>query len=136
MSVFDMMAKKLASQAKRVIIGFPSQDNAKATGLQYSVEYYAKESVNTSRSDTHKLVAKVAHKVLTSEEFLSKVEELVDKFVSEELHVAYENSGLKAEDEEQEKNGKKIVIPKPARAAATKKSPAKKTASKAKTTAK
>lgn len=128
MSVLDMFHRKIVSNAERVVIGFPSGDNMKATGLHYSAEYYAKESVNTSKSDMHKLVAKIANKVLTSDELHEKVRELIDKFAAEELALGYEKSGLEAEDKEQDKNGEKIVAAKP-----VKKSAAKKAASKAST---
>ena len=130
MSVFDIVRQKLISQAKRVVIGYPSKDLGKATGLYYSAEYYARESVNASRSDMHKLVAKVANMVLESEELHDFVGELIEKYSTDEIIMGYENSGLKEEDNEQEKNDEKIVAAPSAktRKVVVKKAPAKTTA--------
>jgi hypothetical protein len=142
MSLIDIFKRDLISQAKRVIIGFPSDgSNGKATGITYTREYYEKESVNRSRSEKHRVVAQIAAKVFASDEMAEFIGKLVEQYADEVVGDSYEKSGLKEEDEQQAKNDVKVVVPKPAaRKAAVKKptttaktaskTPARKTAAK------
>jgi hypothetical protein len=140
MSLLDSFVRDIASQAKRVVIGFPSDGtNGKATGLHYSIDWYLKESVNNSRSEKHKVVAKIAAEVLANPELHEFIGTLVEKAATEMVKDGYAKSGLKDEDNEQAKNDVKIVVPKTTKVAVkkptTKKAPAKSTTTKAKPTA-
>lgn len=127
MSLMDIFVKDITSQAKRVVIGYPSTGpNDKATGLYYSIGYYLKESVNNKRSEKHKVVAKIAAEVLAKPELHEFIGTLVEKVAQEVVAEGYTKSGLETEDIDQAKNDAKIVTTGKTTKVTVKKSTAKK----------
>lgn len=129
--------EKVIGHVKWLVIGHPSQENLKATGLWYSAEWYEKNAKNASKEPLYRLNAEIAHKVLTSDELKNLIENvLIPKFVDERFaEDKVQKSDVAVEDKEQEKLAKKVsadakkVAPKraprkaPAKKAATKKTP-------------
>lgn len=111
MKPIEEAKRHLSHQALRLIIGYPSSDNFKATGLQYQAEYYDKESKNQSRSGWHRLNAQIANMVLTSKELETFIQGEVEKYADQLMDKGYETSGIKDEDKEAEKLAEKIVKP-------------------------
>ena len=104
-NVLSHIRDNLIANARKLIIGYPSKDNVKATGLNYSMEYFRKEAYNESRSNFHRTNALIAYSVLSSERLGEVImEELVPLFVDQILADGFENSGLKIEEENQAKN--------------------------------
>lgn len=147
-NVWDMMRRQLSTRLYALVIGHPSGGPGdKATGINYSQEYFERQSKSPSKTDFHRLSAGAAFEVLKSEKVQSAIDEAIKEVVETIIERAKAGEPLLVEEEakqdalEKKVDADKVKAKRQVKASTTKtttkKAPAKKaTASTRKTSAK